>query len=337
MTPRDELPGLALARSLVAAGVPESDIAHRVSLARLSRWRIGGPADLLITPSSATSLAATIATLHRLSAPHLVIGDGSNILFDDAGVRGCVIRISRALGGVRRVSATEVDAGAGAWVPSLVRCLISMGLDGIQHAIGIPGTFGGLVAMNGGSQRRGISENLVHADLVDATGSRLRLTADALGFRYRTSRLQREPLIMVGGRLRLAEADRSALRQEAIAIMASRRAKFPRNPANCGSVFVSDPALYERIGPPGAAIEAAGLKGYRIGDAQISSEHANFIVNLGAARSADVLALIGLVRARVEALTGVAMLAEVRYVTSTGEAVPAHEAAATSEQRICGQ
>lgn len=328
MTRHDQMPGHMLARALVSAGVPEDDIALGVPLARFSRWRVGGPADILVTPSGADSLQAAIVALNSLPAPHLVVGDGSNILFDDAGVRGCVVRIGRALGGVRRVSPTEVDAGAGAWVPSLVRSVIGMGLGGIQHAIGIPGTFGGLVAMNGGSQRRGIGENLVHADVIDTAGCRLRLAADALALRYRASRLQREPLIMIGGRLRLVAEDRGALRREAIAIMAGRRAKFPRNRANCGSVFVSDPALYDRIGPPGAAIEAAGLKGRRIGDAQVSPEHANFIVNLGAARSADILALIGLIRSRVEDMTGVAMLAEVRYVSPAGETFPAHEAAA---------
>lgn len=339
MTRHDELSGLPLARALVAAGVPEGDMAFGVPLASLSRWQIGGPADLLVTPSSVGSLQAAIGAINRLSARHLVIGDGSNILFDDAGVRGCVVRIGRALGGVRRVSPTEVEAGAGAWVPSLVRSAIGMGLGGIQHAIGIPGTFGGLVAMNGGSQRRGIGENLVHADVIDAGGRCQRLDADALAFRYRTSRLQHEPLVMIGGRLRLIEGDRSALRREAIAIMAGRRAKFPRNRANCGSVFVSDPALYDRIGPPGAAIEAAGLKGHRIGDAQVSPEHANFIVNLGGARSSDVLALIGLIRSRVTDMTGVAMLAEVRYVSPEGETLPAHEAAAAaaSGQEVDGR
>jgi len=309
-----------------AAGpdLAQSDIAFDVPLAGLGRWRIGGIADLVATPSTREALAACLRAVRDTGVPALVIGDGTNLLFDDAGFRGVVIRIGRRLGGVEIAPEGLVTAGAGQWVPTLVRRTIDAGLSGIVHAIGIPGTLGGLVAMNGGSQRHGIGEHVVHIDAMDRDGQIHRLQASDLGFAYRRSALQENGLVMVSATLRLEPGERAALRREAIDILVARRAKFPKNRANCGSVFVSDPSLYERIGPPGMAIERVGLKGRRCGGAEISPEHANFIVNVGCARSADVLSLIHLARDSVREAFGIAMDVEVRHVGPTGRLLPAH-------------
>lgn len=302
-----------------------AELARNVSLATLGRWRIGGAGDLVVTPRSAASLAATLAVIARTGVAHAVIGDGSNLLFDDAGFRGVVVRVGRAFGGFRAQGDGLVEAGAGIWAPSFVRQVIGAGLGGATHAIGIPGTLGGLVTMNGGSQRRGIGENVLAVDVIERDGSRRVMTQAELGYSYRASALQAAGAVVISARFRFEPGDRHGLRREAIAILAARRAKFPRIRANCGSVFVSDPELYARVGSPGEAIERAGLRGWAIGDAQISPDHANFIVNTGRARSADVLALIALARRRVEALTGVAMRAEVRYVSPGGGIRPADE------------
>ncbi len=297
-------------------------------MAALGRWRIGGPAALVVTPGSAASLAAVIGLLAGQPIPHAVIGDGTNLLFPDEGFGGVLVRIGRALSGFRQLDDGHVEAEAGLWVPTFVHRLIRGGLAGAVHAIGIPGTLGGLVTMNGGSQRHGIGEHVVDVDLLGRDGIVRRVAAAEMGFAYRRSRVTDEGGTILSARFRFAPGDRAALHAEARAILADRRAKFPRVRANCGSVFVSDPALYERIGPPGRAIEACGLKGLRIGQAQISPDHANFIVNLGGARAADVLALVALARTRVAAATGVAMRAEVRYLNADGTMVPAHEVAA---------
>lgn len=315
-------PGGALA--LLRARLREDEVAADVPLATLGRWRIGGPADVVVTPRSTPALALTLQVVTDTGVPYVVIGDGSNLLFDDRGFRGVVIRVGRAFGGFRLGEDGVVDAGAGLWVPSFVRRVIAAGLSGAVHAIGIPGTLGGLVTMNGGSQRRGIGEHVIHADALDRRGAPHRLDREALGFAYRTSRLQAGDLIVTGVRLRFERGDRHAMRREAIGVLAARRAKFPKVRANCGSVFVSDPKLYDLIGPPGLAIERAGLKGHAIGDAQLSPEHANFIVNNGRARAGDVLALIALARARVAELSGVEMDAEVRHLAPDGTVRPAH-------------
>ena len=305
------------------------DVELGVPLAPTTRWRIGGPADALVTPSSRDTLAIALKFLRENAVRHVIVGDGSNLLYDDAGFRGAVVRIGRAFGGFSAYPDGRVTAGAGLWVPTFVRGVIDAGLSGAVHAIGIPGTLGGLVVMNGGSQRKGIGEHVVAVEILDADGTVVRLDRDALGFAYRTSHLQERGAVMLSAEFRFEPGDVHALRREAIAILASRRAKFPRVRQNCGSVFVSDPKLYALIGPPGLAIEQAGLKGLSRGDAQISPDHANFIVNNGAARSADVLALIDIARTRVAEMSGVAMLAEVRHLDPYGRLRPAHE--------VCGQ
>lgn len=313
------------ALALLRADLAPDEVATDVPLSTLGRWRIGGPADIVVTPRSVQALGRALAIVAETGVPHVVIGDGSNLLFDDQGFRGVVIRVGRAFGGFAAGPDGVVDAGAGLWVPSFVRRVVDAGLAGAVHAIGIPGTLGGLVTMNGGSQRRGIGENVVHVDALDRSGAPHRLDREELGYSYRSSRLQRGDLIVVSARFRFAAGDRHALRREAIGVLAARRAKFPKVRANCGSVFVSDPKLYDLIGPPGAAIERVGLKGHAIGGAQLSPDHANFIVNNGGARADDVLALIALARRRVADLSGVEMDAEVRHLAPDGTMRPAHE------------
>jgi UDP-N-acetylmuramate dehydrogenase len=309
----------------VAKALPASIVQRQVSLASLSRWRIGGPADLVATPVCADDLRLALQAVDRFGTPYVVIGDGSNILFDDAGFHGVVIRIGRAFGGVKIAADGLVSVGAGQWAPCFVRQTITAGFAGLVHAIGIPGTVGGLIVMNGGSQRRGVSDFLTEVVVMTLQGETRSITRAELDFGYRRSPFQSGDLVILAAKFALPKGDTPALRREALEIMASRRSKFPKNTANCGSVFVSDPALYDRIGPPGKAIEAAGLKGLRHGGAQFSSEHANFIVNNGGARSSDVLALIGRARRDVEKLTGVAMNAEVRYLDPAGRLRPAHD------------
>jgi UDP-N-acetylmuramate dehydrogenase len=132
-------------------------------------------------------------------------------------------------------------------------------------------------------------------------------------------------MAITGVELELAPGDPGAIRREMLGILAARRKKFPKNLPNCGSTFLSDPAMYATVGPPGRAIEAAGLKGAAIGGAQVSTLHANFIVNRGGATSDEVLALIAHVRETVFARTGYRMDCEARFVTETGEERPAHE------------
>jgi UDP-N-acetylmuramate dehydrogenase len=211
-------------------------------------------------------------------------------------------------------------------VPCLIRSLGRAGLSGLEHAIGVPGTLGGLILMNGGSRRQGIGSHVERVWAVGYDGGLKEYDRDACRFAYRHSALQQAEVIVVQARLRLDKGDPKAIRREMLAIMKARRNKFPLRQPNCGSVFLSDPAMYETVGPPGKVIEDCGFKGFRIGDAMIPHLHANFIVNLGQARSADVLAIIRRVRKGVLERTGFELLCEVRYLSTKGQLLPAHKA-----------
>ncbi|MGM0569519.1 UDP-N-acetylmuramate dehydrogenase [Marinobacter sp.] len=305
--------------SLVPGGV------HRnISLARVSRWRVGGTAPLVVAPGSVSELQRVMTYVSRHGLPYVVLGSSTNLLFADEGLEVLAIHIGARLGGFR-IEGARVWSEAGIWVPAFARRLARAGLSGAEHTCGIPGTLGGLVCMNGGSQRKGIGDHVIDVTSVTAGGERRVRTREECGFRYRQSVFQGLGEIIVGARFRFSAADSPVLvRREMLAILGQRRRKFPRKMPNCGSVFVSNPAMYAQYGPPGAVIEQCGLKGMRVGGAMISPLHANFIVNHEAARATDILSLIGLARRIVRERTGYTMAAEVCYVSPAGEIVPAH-------------
>lgn len=295
-------------------------------LAPLARWKIGGSAAVLVDAAS----SAEVATVFRLMAgrrePLFLMGHASNVLFDSAGFDGVVLRIGQGMSELQ-IDGTRVTADAGVWVPQLARRTAQAGLSGLEHVIGIPGTLGGLVLMNGGSQRKGIGANVLAVNCVDDTGQFFSLTQEECGFAYRTSSLQARHAAVVSVELELLRGEHKAIRREMLEILASRRARFPKNLPNGGSTFLSDPAMYTSLGPPGRVIESLGLKGMRRGGAQISPQHANFIVNTGGASSDDVLWLIHLIRQSAFKETGFWMDCEVRHVSRNGSVRPAHEAA----------
>lgn len=292
-------------------------------LAQHNSWEIGGPADLLIEPETAQQVAEVICFVRQHQLPLVVIGQGTNLLFDDAGVRGLVMKIGAQMSSIK-IAGQRIIAQAGSWVPQLSRLSMQAGLTGLEHCIGIPGTIGGLVMMNGGSQRKGVGENVVRVTVVDSAGEIQQLTGADCDFSYRHSALQGTGCVVVKVELECPYGEVQKVRREMMADLRTRRHKFPRKLPNCGSVFLSSAEMHATVGPPGKIIEAAGLKGTRIGQAEISHQHANFIVNLGGATSADVLALISHVRKTIHRQIGFDICCEVRYVSPTGQVMPAH-------------
>lgn len=303
-----------------------------VDLRRHSRWRCGGRAALVAAPHSKEAVSRVLAYFHRHGLRWSVIGGGSNLLFDDNGVHAALVHIGQRLSAVS-IDGARVRAEAGVGVPWLALQMMRAGLSGIEHTVGIPGALGGLVIMNGGSLRRGIGENIVDVEIVAADGARRRVARRDCAFTYRRSALQTARCIVVDAQLALDAGDRATMRRTMLDIMTSRRRRFPRDWPNCGSVFVSDPALYAAFGAPGAVIEQCGLKGARVRDAVVSPKHANFIINVGAARAADILALIARVRSEVFARTSHRMRCEVRFMDSHGEVREAHEWLEQAERR----
>ena len=291
-------------------------------LAKHASWKIGGPAELLIEPQSPGQIASLLKLVKRERIPLVVIGQGTNLLFDDAGVHGIVLKIGPALGAIA-IDGERIVAGAGAWVPQLARLSMRAGLTGLEHTIGIPGTLGGLVMMNGGSQRKGIGENVISVKVVDAAGNIRQMSHDECLFSYRHSALQGSGCVVVETELECPRAELAEVRRRMLDDLRTRRQKFPRRLPNCGSVFLSTAEMHASVGPPGKIIEDAGLKGVRIGQAEVSRQHANFIVNLGGASSADVLALIDRVRKTVYRRIGFELKCEVRYVSPQAEVMPA--------------
>jgi UDP-N-acetylmuramate dehydrogenase len=311
-------------RELLNATLP-SRSRFEVPLSELSRWRIGGLAAAIVEPESAEETAQVLQRLSSSDIPLLVVGDMSNLLFDSAGFRGVILRISSTMAGVE-ICGTRVRSRAGVSVPTLARTTADAGLSGLEHAVGIPGTLGGLVAMNGGSQRKGIGLNVDRVICLDRSGGRISLSQEECEFGYRSSVIQRMDAVIVEVDLHLEKASPSQVHASMDEVMETRRSRFPEQLPNCGSTFLSDPGMYDTVGPPGRAIESVGLKGYVHGGAQISPQHANFVVNRGGATSDDVLNVIQHARQRVFDETGFMMDCEVRYVSPTGDVMPAHKA-----------
>lgn len=292
-------------------------------LAHHSTWRIGGPADYLVEPQSIPQLCRLIEWLHVNGLPHIVIGKGSNLLFPDEGVRAIVIKIDHGLRQVQQEGNTLL-VEAGISVPRLAHQVGHLGLSGLEHTIGIPGTLGGLIAMNGGSLRHSISEVIEWVEYVNEHGQLMSRHPDQCNFAYRRSWFQDHFSIVTRACLKLVPGDRHVIKRNMVATLRQRRANFPLQYPNCGSVFKGSTVLFERVGPPGKVIESLGLKGTQIGGAVVSQRHANFIINLGTARAADVLQLIALIRDRVERQYDFALSCEVKYVSERGEVMPAH-------------
>jgi UDP-N-acetylmuramate dehydrogenase len=300
----------------------EGEVSLNVNLSEISWWRIGGTADIILRPSSTEQVARLLRWFSLKNKRFIVIGHTSNLLFDDAGLRAPCIQISHRMSDTK-ISDNIVQAHAGAWVPGLARKLMIAGLGGSEHFCGIPGTLGGLIYMNGGSQRKCIGENIFSVESVDRSGKIKIRTLRECELSYRASIFQKIDEIITSAIMRFECRPRAEIRSEMRAILADRSRKFPRKEPNCGSVFKSNPAMHAEIGPPGAIIERLGFKGKQIGGAIVSPKHANFIVNIGGASSRDVLQLIFEIREAVLASTGFQMEAEVRFVHADGIIEPA--------------
>lgn len=314
--------GLITDLEAICPGAVELD----VSLARVSRWRIGGLAAVVVGPSSVRQILALRSYLSQRSIPHVVIGGTTNLLFADEGLQVPCIQISERMSKIAANGETIV-AEAGAWVPGLARRAMQAGLSGVEHICGIPGTVGGLICMNGGSQRKGVGSSVGSVTSVNEAGELVTRSGRDCEFAYRASIFQRNGEIVAQVELRLAPApEKGNIRREMLDILASRRRKFPQKDPNCGSVFKSDDGLYADYGPPGALIERLGFKGRRIGGAEVSPNHANFISNRGGALAIDVLTLISEIRAAVLVETGYQLRTEARFVTANGQIIPADQA-----------
>lgn len=310
----------------ILAEVDVGDIFPDELLSRHCTWQIGGSADLFVVPHTVEQLTRLRRYLYDHNIASVVIGNGSNVLFADAGFRGVVVSIDRAMSKIK-IDGVTVTSEAGIAVPRLARLVGLTGLTGLEYMIGIPGTLGGLVAMNGGSHRQTVGDVIREVVAMKPTGETFCIKQRDCGFSYRSSIFQNSLDIIVSVDMELQYGDVTQIRADMLADLRLRRKKFPLHFPNCGSVFASTAQMYKIVGPPGKIIEDAGLKGYRIGDAEVSHRHANFILNKGKATAADVCELIQHIRQKVYNSTDFWLTCEVKYISSDGVVRPAHETA----------
>ena len=278
------------------------------SLAPLTTFRIGGPAALYLEPEADDDLAAAGQAVAVSGLPFLVIGKGSNLLVSDDGFPGLVLRLGRGY----RWAAREGDrlrAGGSMPLPALSGVALRHGLDGLAFGVAIPATVGGAVRMNAGAHGHSMSDVVTSIAVVHLSDGRPdSIPGKEAGFSYRRSSLP-EDAVVTGVTVSLEPGDPAVIRAEMDAARDWRRRTQPLAEPNCGSVFKNPPDDHAA-----RLIEAAGWKGHRVGGAQVSTKHANFIVTEPGARAEDVLALILAVQAAVEADVGVRLEPEVHLV-----------------------
>jgi UDP-N-acetylmuramate dehydrogenase len=287
-------------------------------LAELTTWRIGGPADVVLAPRTRAALLAAVAWCRGAGVPCRALGNGSNLLAPDEGVRGVVLHLANNLAAARFGEDGELWAEAGCFLPKLARDAATLGRGGLECVVGVPGTVGGACVTNAGIPSGTIGDVLVDVDVLTADGQVRTLARGDLALGHRTSRLREEDWIVLGARLALPADDPEAIKGRLAEHLEYRRRTQPLNQATCGSVFRhikgTEPFFAAKKGSVpfiGALLEAAGCKGLRRGAAEVSALHANWIVNLGGASAADVRALMADMQARVRAHCGAELTAEV--------------------------
>ena len=274
-------------------------------LDRHTTFRIGGPAEFYVRPRSVDETCGVIALAHAENVPVRVLGNGSNLIVPDAGVRGLVLHVSRALAGIERHD-VALHAGAGLPLVQLMQFAARHGLEGMEWACGIPGTVGGAILTNAGTPEGDMGTATVGIEVVEADGTLRTLAPDDFRFAYRQSSLRGQHRVVVGVTVRLQDGDRDAIAARIQAYNQRRLRTQPVGTWNSGCIFKNCPP--HRIGQE---IERAGLKGLRRGHASISTVHGNFIVNEGGAHAADVLDLIATIKQTLEPRLGVHLEEEV--------------------------
>jgi UDP-N-acetylmuramate dehydrogenase len=284
-------------------------------LAPLTTFKVGGPADVLIETRSSTEIVDAMRLARALAAPVRLLGGGSNLLVPDAGLRGLVIRPRG--GDVGLVGADLVRADAAVTINGLVRWTINRGLAGLEAWAGTPGTVGGAIYGNAHWKQVNIGDLVESVRLAKPDGTLLQVPADRMEFGYDDSRLKRTGEVLLWAAFRVVPgADPERLRATARESLAFRKRTQPLASPSAGCIFMNPDPVRDRIPagiPPsaGALVDRAGLKGATVGGAQVSTTHANFIINTGTASAADIAALIDRCKAAVKERFGVTLHEEI--------------------------
>ena len=295
--------------ALLESGV----LQQQVPLANFTTWRVGGPAQWLAEPNDAEQCLALLQWAQAEDLKTRVIGAGSNLLIADAGLPGLTICLRRLQGSQLDAESGQVKALAGEPLPTLARRAARLGLRGLEWAVGIPGTVGGAAAMNAGAQGGSTADCLTSVEVIDqslkdSVKTTTTLSNADLAYDYRQSLLQGSDRLVVAAQFQLEPGhDAKELMRKTSGNLSHRTTTQPYQWPSCGSVFRNPEP--EKAGQ---LIEGLGLKGRRIGGAEVSPVHANFIVNVGDATADDIRALIDLVQNEVERMHGITLHPEVK-------------------------
>ena len=297
----------------LSAALPGVPLLAEEPLAAHTSFRIGGPVEVLACPRTEEELRAVLAACRAEGVLPRILGGGTNILAPDCGLAGVVIS-TRGLDALARTGENEITAGAGLSLARLAVFAQQNGLTGLEFAHGIPGTVGGGLYMNAGAYGGELVQTAVSARFLTPEGELLRFDGPAMELRYRHSVFMSLEGLIVSGTFRLTAGDPAAIQARMRELMEKRKASQPLDLPSAGSTFKRPVGGYAA-----ALIQEAGLKGFRVGDAAVSEKHSGFVVNLGRATCADVLALIAQVQERVKADSGIELEPEVRIWTSNRE------------------
>ena len=289
------------------AGVRGS-VSFQAPLREYTSFKIGGPADVVVEPADIEDVCLVVQQARARKVPLFVVG-GTNLLIRDGGIRGIVVSLVR-LRAIKEEPGDVLYAEGGVGMPTLIGYAIRRSLAGLEWAAGIPGTVAGCVVMNAGTKLGEMKDAVKAVRMVNLKGHIVDLEAGQIPFEYRRALLPRG--IVVGVWLQLQQGVRSEIERVVKEYLHYRRDTQPLAMPSAGCVFKNPPN-----DSAGRLIEAVGLKGARVGDAEVSTKHANFMVNRGQARAADVLALIGKVRSAIRRRAGVRLELELKVVGET--------------------
>ena len=294
-----------IARQTEALGV---SCQEQVPMSQRTSFRIGGPAELMLFPASPAELRSCLSLCRAAGEKPFILGNGSNLLVKDSGLDGVVVAME-GLRGIELLEGCRIRCAAGEKLSELCLYAQKNGLAGLEFAYGIPGSAGGAVFMNAGAYGGEMKDVLLDVEYIDAQGEFSSLRASELGLSYRHSAFMENGGTVTALTVRLRPGDPGEIRTMMDDIMGRRREKQPLEFPSAGSVFKRPEGQFA-----GALIEQCGLKGRRVGDAQVSEKHAGFIVNRGEAMARDVRALIALVQTVVEDETGVFLEPEIKFI-----------------------
>ena len=289
-------------KSVTEAG----NIRTREDMGGHTTFRIGGCADVFVTPQSITEAADIVRLLLARGVKYTVIGNGSNLLVSDKGYRGCIVCMGSAVGDIT-VSGQVITAGAGALLSKVANAAYESGLTGLEFASGIPGTLGGAVVMNAGAYGGEMKDVITSVTMLDAgNGQTVIFTGEDMKFGYRTSIVKNHPLIVLEAQITLETGSKEEIREKMDDFARRRKEKQPLEFPSAGSTFKRPEGYFA-----GKLIEDAGLKGFSVGGAAVSEKHCGFVVNKGGATASDIIELIKKVRLTVNEKFGVLLEPEV--------------------------